>query len=164
MDRRLAWCCLPAAIAFASFAAPQPLLLFNGSASEPVGLYVRSLAQPGPGRLVAFHPPPAARTYVAAHMPQIGRGGILKELVAGPGAQLCIEGQMLVLDGEALGAVIERDSAGRELPHWQGCRVLGAGEYAAFSSRIPKSFDSRYFGPVRDSDLIGVFRPLWVVG
>jgi type IV secretory pathway protease TraF len=27
--------------------------------------------------------------------------------------------------------------------------------------RIPTSLDSRYYGPVRESGMVGVFRPVW---
>jgi len=146
----------------ASLAAPQPLFLINTSPSEPKGLYVRSPLSPDVGRLVAFHVPPAGRAYVAAHMPQIGKGGVLKALVGGPGSQLCADDGVLRLDGRALGPIHARDRAGRALPQWRGCRMLRPGEYAVFSGRITNSLDSRYYGPVRDADLIGVFEPLWV--
>ena len=158
----VAWCCIPASLAAASMAAPQPLFLINTSPSEPLGLYVRSSLPPGPGRLAAFHTPPPGRRYAEAHLPEIGSGGILKTLVAGPQSQVCALGGVLSVDQRTLGSIHQHDRAGRVLPHWEGCRTLAAGEYFAFSDRIPNSFDSRYYGPVTERDLIGVFEPLWV--
>lgn len=158
----LAWCCIPASLAVASMAAPQPLFLINTSPSEPVGLYVRSPLPPEPGRLAAFPTPPPGRRYAQAHLPKIAAGGILKTLVAGPQSQVCAVGGVFSVDRRALGSIHQQDRAGRALPHWEGCRTLAAGEYVAFSDRIPNSFDSRYYGPVAERDLIGVFEPLWV--
>lgn len=146
----------------ASLAAPQPLFLINTSPSEPLGLYVRVPATPAAGRLAAFRPPAAGRAYAKAHLPEVGRGGILKTLVAGAGDQACADGRVLRVNGRILGSIHDHDRAGRMLPHWSGCRTLLAGEFLAFSDRIPNSYDSRYYGPVGEADLIGVFAPLWV--
>jgi type IV secretory pathway protease TraF len=27
--------------------------------------------------------------------------------------------------------------------------------------RLPNSFDGRYYGPVRETDVVGMFRPVW---
>jgi conjugative transfer signal peptidase TraF len=55
------------------------------------------------------------------------------------------------INGEVLpgGAVAARDRWGRPMPHprW-GRRILGPDEYWVQSTYSPKSFDSRYFGPV----------------
>lgn len=158
----LAACCLPASLALAGLAAPQPLFLINTSPSEPVGLYIRAAGEPTVGRLAAFRPPQGGRAYAQAYLPEIGAGGILKTLVAGPGSQICAEQDLFRINGRLMGPIHRRDSAGRLLPHWEGCLTLGRGQYAAFSNRIPNSFDSRYYGPVNQADVIGAFEPLWV--
>lgn len=157
----VAACALPASLAMAARLAPQPTFLINTSPSEPPGLYIRSAAGPAPGRLAAFRTPEPGRLYAAAHLREIGRGGILKTLVGGAGDRACVAAGTLTLNGRPLGRVLDRDRRGRPLPRWTGCRTLGPGEYLAFSGRIPNSYDSRYYGPVRDADLIGVFSPLW---
>jgi type IV secretory pathway protease TraF len=40
-------------------------------------------------------------------------------------------------------------------------RVLGADEVWVGSRAAPRSFDSRYFGPVALSDIIGIAELLW---
>ena len=50
----------------------------------------------------------------------------------------------------------------RTLPVWRGCRALRRGEFFVFSNRIPNSFDSRYYGPVTQAQILGVFQPLMV--
>lgn len=83
-------------------------------------------------------------------------------LAAGPGSRVCALDQVLLINGRQMGPIWPRDRAGRPLPHWEGCLTLGPGEFLAYSERIPNSFDSRYYGPVGQADLIGAYEPLWV--
>ncbi|MBI1684275.1 S26 family signal peptidase [Caulobacter hibisci] len=149
-----------AAVALGPPIRPAPPLLLNTSASEPVGLYLHQDQVPRVGRVIAFRPPPAAWPYVAAAMPARARGGILKTIGAGEGDRVCTRGGRLAVNGRDVAPIASRDSRGRSLPHWEGCRALGAGEYFVVSTRIPNSFDSRYYGPVRRQDVIGVYRAL----
>ena len=51
------------------------------------------------------------------------------------------------------------DRKGRELPRWTGCRTLRGGEIFLLNP-APDSLDSRYFGPLPASRLIGRARPI----
>jgi type IV secretory pathway protease TraF len=44
---------------------------------------------------------------------------------------------------------------------WQQCRRLSDGELFLLSTTNPASFDSRYFGPIAASAVIGAAHPLW---
>ncbi len=154
---------IPAPLALGSALLDAPLVLLNTSPSEPVGLYRRVAADPAPGLLIAFRPPPAAMPYLRLAQPGRARGSILKAVAAGEGRLACADGR-LSIDGRALGAIADRDRGGRRLPRWRGCRRLGAGEYVVFSGRIPNSFDSRYYGPVLASEILGVYAPIWAPG
>jgi len=154
---------IPAPLALGSLWLAAPVVLLNTSPSEPVGLYRRIPAAPAPGRLIAFQPPPQGQAYLRTAQARRGRGSILKTIVAGEGAQACA-GARLSVDGIVLGPIAARDRVGRALPHWRGCRRLAAGEYLVFSDRIPNSFDSRYYGPVRRGEILGVYAPVWTPG
>lgn len=154
---------IPAPLALGNLWLKAPVVLVNTSPSEPVGLYRRIRAAPAPGRMVAFRPPPQGLAYLRAAQARHARGSILKTIVAGEGAQACASARLSV-DGRVLGPIAARDRAGRVLPHWRGCRRLAAGEYLVFSDRIPNSFDSRYYGPVRRGAILGVYAPLWAPG
>jgi type IV secretory pathway protease TraF len=54
------------------------------------------------------------------------------------------------------------DSRGRPLPQFVGySHVLAAGELWLVANGHPRSFDSRYFGPISVSDVIGSVLPVW---
>jgi conjugative transfer signal peptidase TraF len=162
---RVAITCLAALGAFItakSFNLRSALLLHNGSPSEPEGLYVRAPEPPAVGRLVAFMAPSAAAEYVDQHLRILERTPVLKTLVAGPGESVCTTSRQLVIDGKILAPIATTDPHGGRLPHWNGCRRLRAGEWFAYSDRVPNSFDSRYYGPITKDQVIAVYRPLWV--
>ena len=50
---------------------------------------------------------------------------------------------------------------GRDLPVWQGCRVIGDGEIFLMNWEVGDSLDGRYFGPIPASSVIGRALPLW---
>ncbi len=151
---------IPAPLALIGWLAPGPLALWNSSPSEPVGLYVRDRAAPAVGRLIAFRPPPDAWPYVGQTMPERARTSILKTVVASRGDLVCARDARLRLNGRDIAPIAARDRLGRALPHWTGCRRLGVDEFFVYSARIANSFDSRYYGPVRRRDVIGVYRPV----
>lgn len=150
----------PLPLALASTLADRPAILINTSPSEPMGLYVARGAPPARGERIAFRIPAPGRTYAARVMPERLRSSILKTVLAQEGDLVCTTSGRLVVNGRDLAPIIDRDRRGERLPHWRGCRPLRAGEYFVFSSRIPNSFDSRYYGPVSSGDVIGVYAPL----
>lgn len=163
---RIAHHALPAAaaglvIGLAASADPQrPGLLVNTTPSEPEGLYVRTQDPPAVGRLIAFRMPEAAYPYADAHLPQLRRELVLKRVAAGAGDAVCTARGRLVIGGQDRALIAVKDRSGEALPRWQGCRVLAADELFVFSDRVPNSFDSRYFGPVRAERVVGVYTPL----
>jgi type IV secretory pathway protease TraF len=53
------------------------------------------------------------------------------------------------------------DEKGRDFPAWDGCVTLKNGELFLLSPH-PSSLDGRYFGPVREADILGVAVPVMV--
>jgi type IV secretory pathway protease TraF len=72
-----------------------------------------------------------------------------------------VEGATVRIDDVPVAAVMRADGRGRPLLAWQQCRRLAHGELFLMSNTHPASFDSRYFGPVRASDVIGSAQPIW---
>lgn len=166
MNRPLLCATVGAAALFtASFGAvawlkPAPRLLWNASASAPVGLYRIDVgARPRLGDLVAIDPPPALAAYLSrrGYLP---RGvPLLKRIAALPGALVCRSGDFVTIDGAGVARALARDGAGRPLPVWRGCRIVGAQELFLISA-ARGSLDGRYFGPIPASGLIGTAHPV----
>lgn len=138
----------------------HPHVLLNTTPSEPPGLYVRSAAPPAVGQLVVFHAPAEAKRYINSAIPSLRHGTVLKAVAAGEGDRVCTTSGRLVINGRDRAAIAQTDHQGRTLPHWVACRVLAPEELFVFSDRVANSFDSRYFGPVRRDQLVGVYRQL----
>lgn len=158
-----------AALAWASFVQPLPRLIYNPSDSVPVGWYRVEPLQPRAGSLsrpmsvgsivlvrlpadaIAFA---AQRGYLPAHIP------LLKRVGAVAPQYVCIAAGQVRIDGVPVVTVLPADRLGRLLPSWRHCRPLIEGELFLLSVTNPASFDSRYFGPVSASAVIGVARPI----
>jgi conjugative transfer signal peptidase TraF len=150
-------------IAFSSAAHPMPRLLWNASASVPIGLYaIHPAGKLTAGELLVVRPPArlaqfmAVRRYLALGVP------LIKHVAALPGQIVCRSGRTITVNGIAEGEALDRDSRGRELPAWQGCRAVQTGKVFLMNAAVPDSFDGRYFGPVPDSTVIGSATPLWL--
>jgi conjugative transfer signal peptidase TraF len=148
------------------FIPPAPRLIWNASDSIPRGLYAAAPAvlRLQPGDLVAVAPPPALAAFLATrHYLPLGLP-LLKPVAALGRQRVCRVGVAITIDGRHAGDALERDSQGRLLPRWQGCRVLASNEVFLMSRAVLDSFDGRYFGPLQRSLVRARLRPLWVHG
>lgn len=152
------------AVVLPAFMRPAPRLVWNASASVPIGLYAaRPATSAKVGDLVAAHAPAriarlmAERGYLPLRVP------MLKHVVAVAGQRICRSGVTILVDGRRVAEARLRDRAGRDLPAWRGCRTLGAGEVFLLNPASAESFDGRYFGPVPARGIVAVLDPLWLV-
>ncbi len=150
---------LTATVAF----PPVPRLVWNHSASAPIGLYLVSpRARLVPGDMVVAWPPEHARA-LAAHRHYLPAGVPLVKRIAGAaGDTICARGTIITLNGETLAKRLFADPSGRRLPFWDGCIRLRQGSYLLLMNLRPDSFDGRYFGPTQDDDILGKATPLWL--
>lgn len=142
---------------------PRPRLVWNASASAPVGLYAVSHGTTlERGDMVIAWPPPAARD-LAATRHYLPRNVPLVKRVAGiSGDLLCARERAVTINGRTAALRRDADAAGRPLPAWQGCVRLGPGMLFLLMAQTPASFDGRYFGPTQARDVIGRATPLWL--
>ena len=163
--------CGLAALAWAAFVQPPPRRVYNPSDSVAVGWYRvdpldhRTSSPPSPlsvGSIVLTRLPAdvaalaAQRGYLPASVP------LLKRVGAVAPQHVCIFDALVWIDGVPVAAVLAADRLGRPLPSWPQCRRLRPGELFLLSVTNPASFDSRYFGPVSASAVIGVAHPVWL--
>ena len=142
---------------------PVPRLLWNASASVPIGLYfVNPAGTLHVGDLVLVKPPEALAMFLAER-DYLGRGlPLLKHLLALPGQTVCRTGRLITVDGRTLGRALDLDHAGRSLPSWAGCRIVPDDEVFFMNWQSEYSFDGRYFGPLPASTIVGRADPLWI--
>lgn len=149
-------------VAFAGVAwlEPHPRLLWNASASAPIGLYrVQQDDHPAVGELVAVMPlPDTARLMARRHYLPEGVP-MLKRIAALSGQRVCRHGVRVTIDGKHVANALIHDRLGRALPVWRGCRVVPAGTLFLINTPAD-SFDSRYFGPIAASGLVGRALPI----
>ncbi|MCA0367946.1 MAG: S26 family signal peptidase [Proteobacteria bacterium] len=130
--------------------------LINESPSLPKGLYLRSPgASPDRASIVAVPQPAVARAYLGALGAPAGML-LIKRVSAVEGDIVCRWGARVTTPDRTV-AALARDRRGVALPVWSGCRRLEAGDLFLLGDTA-SSFDSRYFGPVRRSEVAGVYR------
>jgi len=142
---------------------PAPKLVWNASASVPVGLYaIHPIDVVHSGELVLVLPPETVARYLDKRG-YLARGvPILKHVIALQGQSVCRIGRTITVDGMTVGDALDRDRQGRDLPAWQGCRIVAHGEMFLMNRRSDASFDGRYFGPLPASTIVGRATPLWI--
>lgn len=140
---------------------PAPRLVWNASASAPIGLYwVWPGDAPARGEMAIAWAPPrwralaAERHYLPANVPLVKRVAALR------GDLVCASGPEVSVNGVRVATRLPRDPSGRALPWWQGCRRLLGQEYLLLTD-APGSFDGRYFGISSGRDLVGRARLIW---
>jgi conjugative transfer signal peptidase TraF len=141
---------------------PAPRLVWNASASAPIGLYAVTPGAPvDPGDMVIAHVPDpwrmmaAGRRYIPANVP------LVKRVAAVGGDEVCALGREIFINGAW---VVERRSAdakGRAMPWWSGCVRLRGRQLFLLMPDSPGSFDGRYFGVTESGSVVGKARLLW---
>ena len=86
---------------------------------------------------------------------------LMKRILAVSGQTVCRSNLTITVDGVEVGAALERDRAGRDLPVWQGCRRVQTGEVFLMNWQVRDSLDGRYFGPLPATAVIGRATPLY---
>jgi conjugative transfer signal peptidase TraF len=151
-----------AALVVPSVLPPDTRLVYNPSDSMPRGWY--RVASPDVLRVgdVVLVDLPSDAAALAARRDYLPDGiPLLKRIGALPPQRVCVDKRVVRIDGVTVAGVQTADSRGWRLSAWSRCRRLREGELFLLSTTHPASFDSRYFGPVFVSAVIGVAHPLW---
>ena len=146
---------------FALFNAAN--LRINTSASLPLGIYIVS----SNGTFVQFCPDDqglsAQRHYRARGVCPDGAAPLLKPVIGSPADEVVVSPAGIAVNGKLLPhtAPLDHDSEKRLLKHWPFRRyVTVPGTLWVASSYNPRSYDSRYLGPILESAVRARLRPL----
>jgi conjugative transfer signal peptidase TraF len=144
---------------------PAAHYIWNASESVPIGLYrLQPTGRLFVTELVAIEPPEPLATILADGL-YLPRGiPMLKRVLALPGQTVCRDDLTITVDGTRVGEARERDSRGRPLPVWQGCRVVGEDEVFLMNWQSAGSLDGRYFGSLPTAAIVGRAEPLFTIG
>lgn len=137
-------------------------ITYNPTNSAPKGYYYIVEATPKIGDYVLSNFSEEAKKLAAERLYLPISIPILKPIAAGYGEHVCVKNAQIFINGKAVAKLLGRDSMGRILLPWKGCRFLKEDEFLLLSTYSPYSFDSRYFGPVTRKMIIGNAVPLWV--
>lgn len=151
-----------AALLLPALHRPHLRLVWNASASVPIGLYgIEPVTAPRVGDLVAVRPSPALTRYMAERR-YVEAGALLVKPVAGQSGDIfCRNDARVTLNGRGVATALPRDRIGRPLPRWSGCQRITRNQLVLIAPAMRASFDSRYFGAVDRGQVIGRAIPLW---
>ena len=147
----------------ASLFNPGPAkLVWNASESVTKGFYHVTNQIPEKGNLVLVQFPEwvkflaERRGYLPENIPA------MKRISAAQGDVVC-RFSMTIFINQTLAAIAKtKDELGQRMPFWTGCRFLKTGEIFLLADH-PDSFDGRYFGITKLSEIIGVAHPVWLM-
>lgn len=137
------------------------LLLYNYTDSLPYGIYLLHPGQPEKGDLVAIKPGGLAVKLIRERHYLRNGAYLLKYIVGVKDDSVCTEKGVLSVDGVNYGGIDAFDREGRQLPQYSFCGRLKDGYIVAIKG-MKNSFDSRYYGPIKTEDIIGIATPFWL--
>lgn len=91
---------------------------------------------------------------------------MIKKVVAIPSDRVAVTRQGVSVNGETIPNSTPRqaDTEGKSLPFSETAYTLGATQVLLMSDYSLKSFDGRYFGPMEQTGIKGVLRPVFTMG
>lgn len=144
--------------------------------SLPLGVYQTTDGEPEPGVVVMICLTEstarlaAERGYIARGRPfgtddvcPEGLEPLGKRVLATGGDTVAVADRGIAVNGRAVPRTsrLPRDSYGRPLPLYPpGVYIVHAGELWVIATDSRRSFDSRYFGPLPEQNVLAVVRPL----
>lgn len=150
-------------------------LIYNMTDSIPLGLYWISYGStPKVGDIAVVARPPAERYSDPTTRKHLEKSPyrLIKRVGALPGDAIKLDGPMVLRCKQGdkgcslLGVLLEEDSVGAPLTAWPfDGEPLPAGAYYLGDPQMhPKSFDSRYLGPIESRYIEGTATPLFTWG
>jgi conjugative transfer signal peptidase TraF len=160
---RIAATCVAAlGLGLSALFPPAPRLIWNASASVPIGLYaVHPAGVLHVNELLVVMPPEPLATFLDKRHYLPKGVPLLKHVLALPGQIVCRFDRTITVDAVVVGDALDRDHLSRPLPVWHGCRVVAGGDVFLMNRQSGDSLDGRYFGPLPTTTIVGRADPLW---
>lgn len=149
------------ALGVASVVEFPPLVVWNASASAPIGLHRIERRALRLGEFALVKPEQALENFIVerGYLPE--DVPLLKRVAAFSGSEICRDDEAIFVDGIHVAEALRSDSTGRVMPVWRGCFTLADDE--VFLLNTPSnSLDGRYFGATKIDQVIGVAIPVWI--
>lgn len=144
-----------ASLVLAPFSGYQKRLIWNRTASAPIGLY---WVKDGPithDRWAVLSPKSDGSLWAQQNR-FVGKDWPLLKAIAGlSGDKICRENTTILINGEMRAIALMQDDLQRDLPVWSGCRMLSEDEIFLLNAH-PNSLDGRYFGVTKLEDVDGI--------
>jgi conjugative transfer signal peptidase TraF len=139
-----------------------PWTYWNWTGSLPVGCYLRT-RNPSDRYVVFNLTPDEKKRATASHVELTGKPLMKTIIPLQPGETLQYSEQGFRVNGKLIphSAPLAKNRYGEPMPHFPfGTYSFHREELWVVSSFDPRSYDSRYFGPIMDRQIIGYARPL----
>ena len=142
-------------LVLAIWLTPRPFLIWNASKSVPIGWYWVGHRQPKLHEIAVVKLEDWPKLYASSRGYLPTNVWLLKPVAALSPAIVCRFSRYVFVDGKLVARAKIMDRQHRILPRWKGCHTLKSDEVFLIA-RPSNSFDSRYFGSVKLSQVIGV--------
>ena len=147
------------ALVLITWLSPRQFVIWNASKSVPIGWYLVENRAPKIHEIAVVKLEDWPQLYAAerGYLPE--NVWLLKPVMALFPSMVCRFGNYIFIDGKLVAKAKNIDRQHRILPRWKGCHVLKSDELFIIA-RPRGSFDSRYFGSIKLSQVAGVARRL----
>lgn len=137
------------------------IFVFNDSFSMPVGLYLidRDTSYKT-GDIVVIKPPKQIEDFMVKRGYLEKGNDLMKKIEGMPGDIYHTEGQLAYINEKFLGSIYKSDSQKRPIPQFLGKHIVPEDYFLAIANNRPNSFDGRYFGFLKISDIKYKVHPL----
>lgn len=129
-------------------------LIYNTSASAPLGLYWIDQKPILRGDYIVVSVPPLFQNFVDIRGYLPPNIPLIKRVMGTVGDRVCRKGYDVSINNLAVAIAKSTDNLGRTMPDWQGCHMISKDQIFLLQDH-PDSFDGRYFGPIDRSLIIG---------
>lgn len=136
-------------------------LTYQVSTSMPMGwYYYRPIQHLQRGQWVSLTAPDFAERYLQQRHLVPHSGILIKAIAAMPGDFVCQQSGQLMINHRVAATLLRQDRFQQAITQRSFCRFLVKDEYVVLGISDPRSYDSRYFGPVNRRQILAEAIPL----